>query len=75
MLCQQYNLLGSSLKFIAHALNNGVTPTTLRETIEACPKDTDLASYLMGKFIILQPYPTVQSPEQDLNETLTAKNN
>lgn len=74
-LCYQYNLVGSSLKFIAGAVNNGTSPDKLREAIKSCPEGTDLAQHLLGKFIILNPYPAVQDPARDLNETLGASRN
>lgn len=75
LLCAQYNLVGSSLKFVAGAFANAYTPSELREIIAACPKDRDLADYLMGKCIPLKPYLAVQSPVEDMNATLSAQNN
>lgn len=66
MLCAQYQLLGESLKIIAGALGNEVSPEEVKASIVANPEQTyqNLAQY-----IILHPFVPV-SPEESLKRTL-----
>lgn len=56
VLQNQFQLLGQSLGIFTNALHDTYEPSELRKIIEACPKGTDLGTYLMKHTIILKPF-------------------
>jgi len=66
ILCQQYQLLGESLKIIAAAIGNGAEPSDIRPLITPDPEET--IKNLMSKLIVLRPF-TPMDPAESLKAT------
>lgn len=62
VLGQQMELLGQSMGLFNSAFRS-YEPTELRKIIKECPKDKDLAAYLLTKVIVLRPF-SLPSPEK-----------
>lgn len=54
LLCQQYQVLGESLKVIAMTLGNCMSPAEIRELIKPNPEET--LDNLVQKCIVLRPF-------------------
>lgn len=63
VMVTQYQLMGQTLGIFTAALNDTFEPSELRGIIESCPKDTDLATWLVRNALILKPF-SLPSPQQ-----------
>jgi CTP synthase (UTP-ammonia lyase) len=67
VLCQQYQLLGESLKIISSAISNRMTIADVDAIIASC-KPEEISLKLMSSSIILRPFIQV-NPEESLKES------
>lgn len=67
VLAQQMQLIGQTAGIFTNALLSAYPVLEFRAIIESCPKDQDLAAYLLSRCIILRPF-VMPAPSQLIGE-------
>jgi hypothetical protein len=70
VLSQQMQMIGQTAGIFTNALLSTYPVLEFREIIEACPKDQDLAAYLLNRCIVLRPF-SLPTPEALAREAET----
>jgi hypothetical protein len=63
VMATQFQLMGQSLGILMGALNNTYRVDELQAVMDQCPKDMEMASWLLRNVIILKPF-SLPSPQQ-----------